>query len=120
MQRTIFGRDHELFRDMIRDFLEREVVPVFPEWEAAEAIPRDFFRTLGEVGVMGMNMPAEFGGGGQSDYTYNVILQEEAARLAVSLGSLRTHLDVVLPYFRAYTSNEQKRRWFEGIVSGDL
>jgi acyl-CoA dehydrogenase len=120
MQRAIFGREHEQFRDMIRDFLEREVVPVFPEWEDAEAIPRDFFRKLGRVGVMGMNMPSEFGGGGQSDYTYNAIVQEEAARLSVSLGSLRTHLDIVLPYFRAYASDEQKGRWFEGIAAGDL
>src|SRR5271168_4048974 len=120
MRRTLFNDDHELFRKMIADFLLREVVPVYPEWEAAEAVPRDFFRRLGDIGVIGMNMPTEFGGGGQDDYTFNVVLQEEAAALSVSLGSLRTHLDVVLPYFRRYANEEQRQRWFPGLSTGDL
>lgn len=105
---------------MIGGFLEREVMPKFPEWEKAGIVPREVFRRLGDIGVMGMNMPVEYGGGGQSDYTYNVVLQEETARRSVTLGPLRTHLDVILPYFRTYASDEQKSRWFPGIVSGDL
>jgi acyl-CoA dehydrogenase len=119
MRRTLFAEEHELFRSSIRAFLEREAVPVFPSWERNGIVPREFFRSLGELGVMGMNMPIEYGGGGQADYTYNVVLQEETARQSVTLGPLRTHLDIVLPYFRRYANEEQQRRWFPGISSGD-
>ncbi|HEV7959333.1 MAG TPA: acyl-CoA dehydrogenase family protein [Acidimicrobiales bacterium] len=120
MQRRLFNKDHELFRKMIADYLEREVVPIYPEWESAHSMPRKFFRELGDLGVLGMNMPVEYGGGGQEDYTYNVVLQEEAARLSVSLGSLRTQMDIILPYFRRYATPEQKERWFRALSSGEL
>jgi acyl-CoA dehydrogenase len=77
------------------------------------------FRRLGELGVMGMNMPAEHGGGDQ-DYLFNVVLQEETAHAGVTVGSLRTHLDVVLPYFRRYADADQQARWFPGIARGEL
>ena len=78
------------------------------------------FRRLGEIGVMGMNMDEKWGGAGQQDYVYNVVLQEETARAGVTIGSLRTHLDVVLPYFRRYADESQQQRWFPGICTGDL
>jgi acyl-CoA dehydrogenase len=75
---------------------------------------------LGDLGVMGINMPAEWGGAGLDDYVYNVVLQEETARLGITIGSLRTHLDVVMPYFRRHASPEQRARWFPGLSSGEL
>jgi acyl-CoA dehydrogenase len=104
---------------MIRNFVGKEIVPEYPAWEEAGAPPRQVFRRLGELGVMGLNMPEEWGGSDQ-DYTYNVVLQEETARAGVVVGSLRTHLDVVLPYFRRYADHSQRRRWFPGICAGDL
>jgi acyl-CoA dehydrogenase len=53
-------------------------VPSYPEWEKLGHIPREFFRKLGDIGVMGMAIPEEYGGSGNADYRYNVILQEEA------------------------------------------
>jgi acyl-CoA dehydrogenase len=119
VKRTLFGPEHEAFRRMVRDFLAREVVADYPAWEAAGCPPREVFRRLGELGVMGMNMPAEHGGGDQ-DYLFNVVLQEETAHAGVTVGSLRTHLDVVLPYFRRYADADQQARWFPGIARGEL
>jgi acyl-CoA dehydrogenase len=120
MKRTLFSPEHEAFRDLVRSFIAREVVPVYPEWEAAGCTPRDVFRRLGEIGVMGMNMDEKWGGAGQQDYVYNVVLQEETARAGVTIGPLRTHLDVVLPYFRRYADESQQLRWFPGFCTGDL
>lgn len=120
MRRTIFNEEHEQFRSMLRNYLEHEVVPVYSMWEEAGIVPKNFFAHFGKTGVMGMNMPVEFGGSGQTDYTYNVVLQEETARQCVTLGPLRTHLDVILPYFREYASLEQQARWFPGISAGTL
>jgi acyl-CoA dehydrogenase len=117
--RTIYNDDHEAFRQMFRDFLEREVVPVFPEWEKQGIVPKEFFKKLGDLGVIGLNMPVEFGGGGEDDYAYNAVVQEEAARAHVMLGTLRVHTEVNLPYFRAYANEEQRNRWFPKLVSGE-
>ena len=120
MRRTIFTEEHESFRTMTRAFMEAEVVPHFPEWEKTGYLPRALFAKLGELGVMGMAIPEEHGGGGLDDYRFNVVLQEEAARALVSLGPLRLQLDVILPYFLELTDAEQKQRWFPGLATGKL
>jgi acyl-CoA dehydrogenase len=120
VQRDVFTADHEAFRLVVREFVEREVVPLYAEWERAGELPRKFFRQLGALGVMGMAVPEEYGGAGDSDYRYNVVLQEEAARAQVTLGTLRTQLEVILPYFLGYSSEEQRRRWLPGLAAGEL
>ncbi|MFD4509981.1 acyl-CoA dehydrogenase family protein [Streptomyces sp. NPDC058457] len=120
MRRDVFTDDHEAFRALVREVVAKEVVPHYGEWEKAGRIPRDFFGTLGSLGLLGMAVPEQYGGSGLPDYRYNVVLQEEAARALVTLGTVRTQLDVVLPYFLAYANQEQRRRWFPGLASGRL
>jgi acyl-CoA dehydrogenase len=120
VRRTIFDEGHEQFRQVVRRFIDREVVPAFPSWRASGVVPRDLYRMLGALGVMGLNIPPEHGGGGTSDYRYNVVVQEEAARAQVTLGTVRTHLDIVLPYFLHLAEPAQQSRWFPGLASGDL
>jgi acyl-CoA dehydrogenase len=120
MDRSIFTEEHEDFRQVIRQLLVREAVPAFPQWEAAGVVPREFFRQLGRVGATGLNIPREYGGTGVVDYRFNVVLQEETARALVTIGTLRTHLDVVVPYFLKYANAEQRQRWLPGIAAGEL
>ncbi|MER5429968.1 acyl-CoA dehydrogenase family protein [Streptomyces sp. NPDC002588] len=120
MQRTLFTDDHETFRALVRDVVANEVVPYYTEWEKAGRLPRSFFELLGSLGLLGMAVPEEYGGGGLPDYRYNVVLQEEAARALVTLGTVRTQLDVILPYFLAYADAGQRQRWFPGLASGKL
>jgi acyl-CoA dehydrogenase len=120
VRRDVFTADHEDFRELVRDVVAKEVVPHYAEWEKAGQLPRSFFERLGSLGLLGMAVPEEYGGGGQPDYRYNVVLQEEAARALVTLGTVRTQLDVVLPYFLAYADQEQRERWFPGLASGTL
>lgn len=120
MRRTVLGEDHEQFRGVADHFIRTSVLPVYPEWEARGEVPRQLYRDLGAHGILGVNLPEEFGGAGQDDYGYNVVLQEAAARHCVTLGTVRTHLDVVLPYFTHFCTPEQRARWFPGLVSGDL
>lgn len=120
MRRTLFTQDHEDFRLLVRDFLAREVVPVYDDWRQAGLVPRELFTSLGKLGVLGTAVPEEHGGGGLDDYRFNVVLQEECARVTVTLGGLRTHLDVVLPYFLGLANGEQRDRWFPGLATGQL
>jgi acyl-CoA dehydrogenase len=119
-RKGLFTPEQEDFRLLIREFIEKEVVPSYPGWEQLGHIPREFFAVLGDIGVMGMAIPEEFGGSGNTDYRYNVILQEEASRQCVTLGTTRSQLDVWLPYFLTYSSREQKERWFPGMAAGEL
>ncbi|MCX2929875.1 acyl-CoA dehydrogenase family protein [Mycobacterium sp. CVI_P3] len=120
MERTIFSQHHDDFRAMIRTFLEGAVVPVFPEWLDAKLVPRDFFYQLGKLGVLGMNIPEEYGGSGAAGYLFSVVLHEEVARAMVHLGPLRCHLDVVMPYFLEYSNAEQRRRWLPKCATGEM
>lgn len=120
MERTIFDDSHETFRRTARDFMAKEVVPHFAEWDAAGIVPRDIFRRIGELGVLGMQIPEEYGGGGSSSFLYAAVWAEETARAYVNLGGFSAHLHIVLPYFLAYATEEQRRRWFPGLASGDL
>ena len=120
MRRDVFTDDHEAFRRLARDFIAKEVVPYYSEWEETGRLPRTLFEQLGSLGLLGIAVPEEYGGAGLDDYRYNVVLQEEAARALVTLGTVRTQLDVVLPYFLTYADRDQRERWFPGLASGKL
>jgi acyl-CoA dehydrogenase len=120
MRRSGFTEEHDAFRVMVRDYLAREVVPHYEDWLAARQVPREFFRGLGKLGIIGMALPEEHGGGGRDDFRFNVVLSEEAARAGVSFDSVRVHMDVVVPYFDRYGTPAQRARWLPGICAGEL
>lgn len=120
MRRNLFTDDHDAFRQLARDFVDKEVVPQYPQWEKAGRMPRDVFKQMGALGMLGMAIPEEYGGAGIDDYRYNVVLQEEAARALVTLSTVRTQLEVILPYFLHYANDEQRQRWFPGLADGTL
>lgn len=120
MRRDVFTAEHESFRSLVRAFVAEDVVPHYADWEKAGRLPRTVFERLGSLGVLGTAVPVKYGGAGIDDYRYNVVLQEEAARALVTLGTVRTQLDVILPYFLAYADDEQRERWFPGLAAGRL
>ncbi|MGK5558611.1 acyl-CoA dehydrogenase family protein [Actinomadura kijaniata] len=120
MRRTIFNEDHEAFRQMIRDFIEAEVAPVYEDWENAGHPPREFYNKLGELGVFGIQVPEEYGGAGETSFKYQLIVSEECARAGVSFGGYGVHVNLVLPYLLKYGSEDQKKRWLPDFVSGDM
>ncbi|MER7014728.1 acyl-CoA dehydrogenase family protein [Saccharopolyspora sp. NPDC000359] len=120
MRSTAYGAEHEAFREVVRGFLAKEVVPHFGEWEAAGLVPRELFRKAGAVGMLGLQVPEEYGGGGTSSFKFNAVITEETARAGVSLGGFKVHTDVVVPYFISLCDAEQKQRWLPGLASGEL
>ena len=120
MQRTVFNEDHEAFRATVRDFIAKEVTPVHEKWEEDGHPPRDFYRRLGELGVLGIQVPEEYGGGGEKSLKFNVVVAEEVAAAGASFGSQSVHTNLILPYLLEYANEEQKSRWLPGFASGDL
>jgi len=121
MRRSLYEADHEAFRQAFRAFLMKELVPYREEWELAGRVPRDTFAKAGASGFLGMDVPEEFGGGGVSDFRFQAIVSEEVMAQGVSAAGLgiTLHNDVCVPYFLAYGTDEQKKRWLPGITSGE-
>jgi alkylation response protein AidB-like acyl-CoA dehydrogenase len=122
VKRRLFEPDHDAYRDSVRAFLDKKVVPDYPHWERAGIVPRELFTDLGDLGAFGLGVPEEYGGSGISDFRFNIILMEEAHRLAVApaLVGASLHADICLPYLLDLTTDEQKRRWLPGIATGEL
>ncbi|MFC9552876.1 acyl-CoA dehydrogenase family protein [Rhodococcus sp. NPDC056960] len=120
MQRNIFDSDHDAFRQTVRQFLGKEVVPHIADWEADGRVPRELFTKTAEIGINGLQVPEEFGGGGIDSFLFNAIVIEEIGYAAATLGGLQVHLSTVLPYFFEYADTEQKSRWFPGFADGSL
>jgi acyl-CoA dehydrogenase len=95
------------------------VVPEFDDWYQAGAVPREMYVKLGELGVFGIEVPEEYGGAGIESYKYTAILTEESALAGVNFGGSHVHVELCLPYVKAYASDEQKKRWLPGFVSGE-
>ncbi|WP_116211941.1 acyl-CoA dehydrogenase family protein [Streptomyces olivoreticuli] len=120
MRRTVYGEDHEAFRETIRDFVAAEVVPFYEQWREAGAAPREFYKKLGELGVFGIEVPEEYGGAGEHSFKFHAVVTEECARAGVSFGGSSVHTALCLPYLLKYATEEQKRRWLPSFVSGDM
>ena len=122
MRRELFEADHELFRDSVREFVDREVTPNVAKWEAEGRVDKEMFRSAGRAGLLGMAIAEEHGGGGVADFRFNAVIVEELIKGdAMASGMCITlHNDVCIPYFIGLADQEQSRRWMPGLVSGDL
>jgi alkylation response protein AidB-like acyl-CoA dehydrogenase len=120
MQRTLFEPEHEAFRDMVRAFMERHVAPRHQDWEKAGIVDRDAWVEAGKQGLLGMDVPEEFGGGGVADFRYNTVLDEEITRAGATGLGYGLHNDIVGPYLLSLGTPEQQRRWLPGFCSGEI
>ena len=120
MDRTIFEPEHDDYRRSVRAFIEREVVPAYPEWEKAGIVPTSLFRSLGDLGIFAA-VPEEYGGAGVTDFRYNAIVSEEAAYAGVMPALLGPTLqaDICMPYLLDLTNDEQKARWLPKVATGE-
>ena len=118
--RTLFEPEHDLFRESYRAFLERHAAPFREEWEKAKIVDREVWREAGKQGFLGMAVPEEFGGGGNPDFRYNVVITEETAAGHHSGLGFTLQNDVIAPYLIELATEEQKRRWLPGFCSGEV
>ena len=116
-----FKEEHNLFRESLREFLDREVRPNIEDWEKAGKIPKSIWQKMGKMGFLGLTFPEKYGGG-DLDFFFEVILNEELGRL--NSGGFVITQQVVqymsAPYIYKYASDELKEKYLPGIISGDL
>ena len=119
---SYFTAEHEAFRRVVRRFVETEINPHVEEWEAARIWPaREVLKKMGNLGLLGLNYPEAYGGGGV-DYWYSAVLLEELGRAdcaAVPMG-IAVHTDMATPALAEFGSDDLKRRFLAPAIAGDL
>lgn len=121
VRRTLYGEDHELFRQSFREFVELEILPHYEKWESDGVVDRSLLLAAGRQGFLGMSIPEEHGGAGVADFRFNAVMAEEYARAGVGPAGAAIGLqtDIVIPYFLT-ADPDQKARWLPGIATGEL
>ncbi len=120
MPRNLYDADHESFRASVREFVERTLKPRAEEMLDKKQIARDIWLEAGAQGLLGLDIPEEFGGAGAGDYRFNAISAEEfSAFNAATSSCFGIHSDVCPPYLVDLGSQEQKERWLPAMASGE-
>jgi acyl-CoA dehydrogenase len=114
-----YSEEHKIFRSSLRKFLEKEITPHVDQWEEDGIVPRNAWKKMGEQGFLCMSVPEEYGGLG-ADFLYSVIVGEEMARTNHSGLAATLHSDIVVPYITSFASEEHKKKYLPGCVSGDI
>lgn len=119
MTREIFDAEHEAFRDAAGTFLDKEVVPFHQQWEKDGIVDREVWAKAGAQGLLGLQLDEEYGGGGTPDFRYNVVIGEEMTRRGVYGAAFPLFNDMIVPYLVASANEEQRKRWFPDLASGE-
>jgi acyl-CoA dehydrogenase len=119
-ERPILEAEHESFRQTVRSFLNSEVVPFHDQWEKDGVVPRELWTKAGAQGLLCFDVEEEYGGPGVADFRYNMVMAEELTRAGVNGPGFLVHTDIIVPYLSSLGTDEQKRRWLPGCVSGEI
>jgi alkylation response protein AidB-like acyl-CoA dehydrogenase len=119
MRRTVYSEEHEAFRQIVREFVDSEIVPHYDAWEDAHQPSRAFWKAAGDAGILGIGVPEKHGGLPGSGFKHSAIVTEEVQRHGFAVGGLRVHTDICMPYFLEYGTEEQQARWLPCLASGD-
>jgi acyl-CoA dehydrogenase len=110
--------DLRIFREGVAKFLKSAAPPKrTAAWRAAGQVDREFWSEAGAAGILGVSVPAEYGGGG-GDFRHDMIVFEEVARADVAGFAASLHNGIVVPYVVAHGTEEQKHRWLPGLCDG--
>jgi alkylation response protein AidB-like acyl-CoA dehydrogenase len=105
MQREIFTEEHHAFHE---------------QWEKDGIVSRELWLAAGRQGLLGIDIDEEYGGGGNSDYRYYVVFDEELARAGITGPAFSVHNDINGQYLSRLATDEQKQRWLPGYCSGEI
>jgi alkylation response protein AidB-like acyl-CoA dehydrogenase len=121
MRRTLFNEDHDAFRESCRTFVDRTLRPHQEKHIANHELGREVWLELGRQGLLGLNVPAEYGGAGVDDLRFSLILAEELSHLAFAYSScVGIHTNCIAPYLVDLGTEDQKQRWLPKFCTGEL
>jgi alkylation response protein AidB-like acyl-CoA dehydrogenase len=121
MPRNVYGPDHEAFRETAREFVDRSLKPRAEDFVKDKAMGREVWLEAGAQGLLGLEVPEQYGGSEAGDFRLNAVLAEELSKFTAAASScFGIHTDCVAPYLVDLGTEEQKQRWLPGFCSGEL
>lgn len=109
----------QMIKEMVRDFSEKEIRPNIMKWDESQEFPIPLFRKLGELGLMGVLVPQEYGGAGFGYHEYVTVISE-IAKVDGSIGlSVAAHNSLCTGHIMQFGNEEQKQRWLPKLASGE-
>ena len=113
------SEEQQLLQKTVRDFGEAELRPHAREWDEKQEFPREVFSKLGELGLMGVAWPAEYGGSGMTTLDYALVIEELARADAGVALSVAAHNSLCSGHIFLAGSEEQKRRYLTPLAKGE-
>jgi alkylation response protein AidB-like acyl-CoA dehydrogenase len=114
-----YTEDHNQFRERLQGFLAKEVIPFVDQWEAERIVPKSVWQKMGQQGFLCMDVAPEYGGMG-GDFLYSYIAAEELTKTAFTGLTASLHSDIVVPYINSFGSEDLKKKYLPGCVTGDI
>jgi acyl-CoA dehydrogenase len=116
-----FSEEHNAFRDSVRRFVQKEITPKVAEWEDKGCYDKAIFKRMGELGLLGLSYPIEYGGQ-DADIKMSIVFWEEICRsgaIGFSM-SVMVHTDMASPSLAHAGSEAQKQKYLKAVCSGDM
>ena len=111
--------NQRMIAQMVRDFAEKNVRPYVMEWDEAQFFPREMFREMGKLGLLGVLVPEEYGGSGLGYFEY-VTAIVELSKVCGSVGlSMAAHNSLCTGHIMYFGNDEQKKRWLPKLATGE-
>ena len=114
-----YTKEHNLFRERLKVFLAEAVTPFADRWEADKIVPKRVWQKMGQAGFLCTDIAPDYGGMG-GDFLYSLIVAEEMTRTWQTGLATPLHSDIVVPYINSFGSEELKKKYLPGCVSGDI
>lgn len=120
LERKIYAsEEHQMMKAMIQEFIANEVLDQIDEWEKNGMVSREIWKRAGELGLLCIDMPEMYGGGGL-DFTFNALFIEEFAKKGISGPGFSLHSDIVAPYLLNYGTEAQKQKYLPLMAKGEF
>jgi len=120
LERKIYAsEEHKMMQEMIHDFIKNEIIDNLAAWEKNGMVSREIWERAGELGLLCIDMPENYGGGGL-DFSYSALFIEELAKEGISGPGFSLHSDIVAPYLLKYGTETQKEKYLPIMASGKM
>ncbi len=120
IEREIYAsEEHKMMQKMIQDFINKEIIDHVEEWEKNGMVSREIWERAGELGLLCIDMPEQYGGGGL-DFSFSALFIEELAKEGINGPGFSLHSDIVAPYLLKYGTEDQKQKYLPIMATGQL
>lgn len=113
------NENQKMIADMCRDFAEKNIRPKMMEWDESQEFPIPLFKQMGELGLMGMLVPQQYGGAGLSYLEYVTALTEIGSVCGSIALSMAAHNSLCTGHILAHANEEQKKRWLPKLATAE-